>query len=679
MPKSDDNFLKEARERFKKCEADEADIRSEALKDLQFVAGDQWDPKIKQDREKYNRPALTFNRLATFVQLVANEARQSKSQIKFQPVEDADQDTAEVYEGLARHIQYSSDAEEAYETAFEYATGGSFGYFGFLNPYCDDDSFDTELAVRTIVDPFAVYGVLTPACFGREPRYAFVVDDMPLEEYKALYPKSKAVSMGFEEASKDASGWVGTETIRIAEYWTVEDKTSVIALLADGSVVEADEVPEGENIVKSRQVTRPVVKFCKINGIEILDGSEADWPGSKIPIVPVLGKKLILKGKPVLYSVVRFQRDPQQLINYAKTRIAESLATSPISPFVAVEGQISGHEKEWQTANTTLRPYLEYRAVSIGGQPAPPPQRQTFEPPIAALSTFVGMEVDDLKAISGIFDASLGNQAREVSGLAIARRQQQSSSTNMHFRDNLERAFKKGGEIIAEVIPKIYDTPRTIRILGADETPKIVKVNQMYRDEAGRTRNYDLTAGKYDLVVTVGQTYSTKRMESFDMMSQIIQGNPQLLATIGDIFFRNSDVAGANQLADRFKKMLPPQLQDDPGADPKQQAVAMQSQLQALSQQHDALVQALNVANETIKTKAVENQGKLDIERLRIEGQIAIAEIQTKAQQIVTRAKLEQDMWAQLHSSAHDTAMQAVGNQQAVQQQAQQQPQEQTA
>lgn len=669
-------FLALARKRFDQAASDEKDLRDEAAKDLRFVSGDQWDEKVKADRIKAGRPALTFNRTHTFVQQVSNEARENKPQIKFIPAEDGDKDSAEVYEGLARHIQYDSEAQVAYETAAEYAAGGGFGYFRFLTKYCNEGedavkdpahAFDQDLKVIPVLDPMSVYGILLPSLFGMEPTYGFVIEELPKEEFKAMYPKADA-SQDWDSAAKCASAWFGTETVKVAEYWYTEETSEV--------------VKQGD---KERTVKVSKVKCAKINGAEILE-PETEWVGYCIPIIPVLGKQIIVDGKPQLLSVVRFQRDPQRMINYYKTRIAETMATAPISPYIGQEGIFAGHEQEWATANSTLAPYLEYRAFDINGKPAEKPQRQVYEPPIQSLSEAAAQEIDDMKATAGIYDASLGKQSNETSGIALARRQQQSNITNMHFMDNLGRAYNKGGKVIADVIPKIYDAPRMVRILGEDETPKVVKINEQWQqDEYSDPKHYKIGGegiGKYDVVVTMGRAFSTKRMESFDMMSQVLQGQPGLINVVGDIFFKNSDVAGADQLADRFKKMLPPNLQDD--GDGEDQAIQkLQQQNQQLQQQHEQLnayaqqveeenkqykagIQAKQIdadSREAIEVARLQTQK--EIEQMKIEAQFAVAEINTKAQDARERMKLEMDLNAKLsvqeHAQAHEVGMAAAG------------------
>ena len=643
-----DDFLGLARKRFEQAAEDEKDLRTKFVSDLKFASPDgedQWDVQVKQQREQAGRPAMAFPRCHTFVAQVANEARQNKPQIKFAPRLDADKDTAEIYEGLARYIQYASDAQVAYETAIEYSAGGSFGYWRFLTEYADDESDDLDLKIKPVLDPLTIYGVLVPSIFGQKPRFAFVVEEIPKEEYKARYPDTEMASLPWADIESKCPGWVGDDTVRIAEYWYVEE-----------SRVEGRRRPKWE------------VKFCKINGFEILPDTETDWVGSSIPIIPVLGKQMIIEGKPRLSSVVRPQKAAQQLINYSKTRIAETLSTSPISPFMVAEGQISGYEAEWKTLNTSMRPFLTYKTVDVNGKPVPPPTRQTFEPPIQSLSAFVAQEVDDMKATTGIFDASLGNQSNETSGQAILRRQQQANLSTMHFMDNLERSFKQGGDVIAEVCPKIYDTAREITILGEDEAPKIVKINQQHKDEAGKDRHYDLTRGKYDVVVTTGKAYGSKRAESFDTISQVVQTSPNMFPMVADILFRNSDMAGADQLAERFHKLLPPNLQNDQDNPLPPQAQAAVAHAQQQMQLMQAELQKLNFEKQA---KQWEAQGKLqqinlqhaadmELENRKMEVQVAVAEIESKAQIATERMQFVEDLWKQFHSQAHDVAKQAV-------------------
>jgi hypothetical protein len=375
--RNDEEFLSLARSRFKEAAEDERELREEAALDLRMVSGDQWDPKVKAARVKRKRPVETFPRMHTFVQQVSNEARQNKQESTFIPAEEGDKETAEVMEGLARHIHYDSQAQIAIETAVEYSAAGGFGYFRYTTEFCDDDSEYQELKIKSVFDPFAVYGILYPTCFGQKPRFAFVTMPISKEEFKAQHPKSPIVTLGWDEAAtKYGSEWVGTDTIQIAEYWYVEEIT-----------------------VEGRKRPKRVVTSCQISGAEVLPDSETTWAGTDIPICPVLGKLMIVDGKPVLQSVVRHQRGAQRLLNYYKNRVAETIGTSPIGPWVAAMGSIPENQRgAW--ANPSSTDILEYELKYYAdGKAAPAPQRQTFEPPIQALTQAAAMEIDDMKGV----------------------------------------------------------------------------------------------------------------------------------------------------------------------------------------------------------------------------------------------------------------------------------------
>lgn len=581
-----DQILAQARRHFREDEEWESEIRAEYKEDMRFRAGKQWPADIEAQRKAANRPVPVHNRLPTFIANVTNECRQNKPSLGYTPVEDADKDTAKVLEGLARHIQYDSQASTARETANEHQVTGSFGFFRLVSEYAGNDTFDQELKIKEVVNPLSVYGVLGPSILRQKCRHAFVIESLTREEFKRQYGESAAFQ-SFAETESDAGGWITSDHVRVAEYWWIESENVTIAQLADGSVVELrlvpQEVRDAGGVKQTRVCQRDTVRWCKLNGAEVLPDTNTEWVTPNIPIYAVLGLQAIVDEKPMLFSLIRFQRSPQQLVNYGKARIGETLMTAPISPFIGVEGQFENHEHEWARANREIVPYLQYKAVNVNGQPAPPPQRNAFEPPIVALSAFVMQEIDELKAIAGIFDASLGARGNETSGRGILAREQQSAKSNMHFADNLSRADEACGRDLAEAIPKIYDGTRLVRILGEDDTRGSEWINKPGPD--GRIKN-DISAGKYDVVVKLGRTYSTKRLETFDTLGELIRGNPQLLNLIGHIVFRNSDLAGADEIAELFKKMLPAQLQEgDKGKDGAQVPPQVQAQLQAMGQQ----------------------------------------------------------------------------------------------
>jgi hypothetical protein len=648
------DFMATARKRFAAAAEDERELRRKFVEDLKLASpdgDDQWDPQIKLQREMAGRPAMAFPRCHTFVQQVSNEARQNKPQVKFAPRLDSDKDTSEVYEGLARFIQYESNAQIAYETAIEYSAGGSFGYYRFLTEYCDEESDELDLKIVPVMDPLTVYGIVVPTCFNRKPRFGFVVEEVPKEEYKALYGDSEMASLSWDAAGVRAEGWIGSDTVRIAEYWWIEQEK-----------------------VKGKRRPKSKVQFCKINGLEVLPGedgesSKTEWAGSEIPIIPVLGKQMIIEGKPRLSSVVRSQKSAQQLINYYKSRIAETITVSPVSPFMVANGQIAGFEAQWAALNRESRPFLTYNVIDVAGRPAPPPERQVQEAPVQSLSAAVAQEIDDMKATTGIYDASMGAQSNETSAKAIGARQQSANLTTMHFLDNLERSFRQAGDIIEEMIPKIYDTEREVTILGPDEKSKVVTINAEYADEGGKKHHYKIAGNRVPLVVTMGRAFDTKRMETFDFIQELIRSVPTMVPILGDIMMQNSDMAGADQAAERLHKMLPPQLQD------QEEPLPPQAQAQ-ISQAHQQIqIMHGQLAKFTLEreAKVLEHHGKMAeiqaksqadmaLEDKKLLTAVTVAEINTKAQNAADREADRRALEAQFHKQAASAAEQAVDN-----------------
>ena len=657
MPKrqSDEDILATARERFRLAETAEAEIRREALDDLRFCAGDQWDATDRQRRTLpgSQRPCLTINKLAGPLNQTANEARLNQAGIKVSPVDSTgDPDTAEVLEGMIRHIEQTSKADEVYETAIEQSAAGSFGYFRVTTRYCGAKSFDQEIRIERIADPFSAY--IDP--YAREAdksdmRWAFECEWVPKEEYEEDYGDSVVSKMNFYSGGQNpAPGWIGDSGVRIARYWTVETTARTLAQIEwpDGTRTAQykDEVPaelpEGLRLATDadgkpleRETEERRILCRKINGVEILD--ETEWRGQWIPILVVLGKEMVYDGERKLFSLVRFAKDPQKLYNFARSSEAETLLLGTKAPWIGVKGIFK--DKRWETANSVPWAYIEYEPLDIAGNPAQAPMRNQFEPPIQALSLTAAQAADDIKSTTAIFDASLGSQGNETSGVAIRQRQSQAGLSNAHFIDNLNRAIRQCGVILCDLIPKIYNTPREIRILGEDRKEQIVKVNQQYVDPQGRERCYDLSSGQYDVTISVGPSYSTQRQETWDVLTQLAQAYPQLMQIAGDVLFSNADFPGAQQLADRFRKTLPPGMAEQ-AVDNQQQMQMLASQAQQQAQMIQQLTGQLQAANEDLRTKRMETESQERIEIMKIESSDRQAATKAQVDLVAIEAKL---------------------------------------
>jgi len=662
------DFMKLAMARFKLASEAESEMRAAALEDMKFRIGQQWPQEIQTLRQTQGRPCLTINRIPQFVRQITNEQRAQRPSITINPIgSGADIETAEVLQGICRHIEVNSNAETAYDTAFEQMVTCGFGYYRLLTAFAGDEGFDQEILVQWVQNQFSVY--LDPAATQpdrSDARYAFIVSDVPVEEYPGLYPDSKLASAENMTGVGDAPpGWINSRFVRVAEYFWVEETPGIaVHLLDNGETVEG-EAPEGAKPRSTRK--RPVrkVRWAVINAIEKLE--ENDWPGRYIPIIPVLGDDLIVDGKRFTAGIVRDAKDPQRMYNYWSTSGTETIALAPKAPYIAAAGQIENFETIWQAANQSAVSVLPYNPVGVNGQVLPPPQRQQYEPPIQSITNMLAHADNDLKSTTGIYDASLGAPGPEQSGKAVLARQGQSLTANLNWSDNLARSIKFGGRQMIDLIPKVYDAPRVQRIIKPDGSSKLVGVynskNGAPPDDgelAGVSKIYDLGVGRYDVSVTVGPSYQSKRQEAAAAQIELLKVNPTVFPLIGDLVVGNMDWPGAQEIAKRLKTMLPPQLQDGDPNDPVTQLAQKNAQLQQLMQQHGMLVQQLQQATQTIQNDQVAQQAKIEIAKIQAQAQVTVAEIGAKVQDMKARAEFTSGVWTEMHQAAHEAATAAV-------------------
>jgi hypothetical protein len=654
----DQEFLSDAHERFRLAEEATTDIRRDALDDFRFFVGEQWDSNIYQQRYQDGRPCLTMNRLRQFRRMVTNEQRQQRPAIQINPVGDgADIETGQMLQGLCRHIEVNSDADIAYDTAYEHMATGGFGFWRIITDYVNDDSDEQEIFIKRIKNPFSVYFDPRAAeADYSDALFCFIIDDMPYELYRETYSDSQLASLTtFTGVGDKVPGWITKEAIRVAEYF----------------YIELDKKKKGK-----REIVKRKVRWAKINGIEILE--ERDVPGNWIPVIPVLGDDTIVDGKRNLVGMIRDAKDPQRQYNYFISASAEAIALAPKSPFVIAEGQIENHETEWEQSNRRNTAALVYKAISIAGQPVGAPQRNAAEPPIQAMAAMIRQADNDLKATTGIYDASLGQQGPEQSGKAVLARQKQSDIANLNFIDNLARSIRHTGRILLTMIPVIWDTPRIQRIIKPDGTVQQVGV---YNSAAGAggsdgleelqamRKIFDIGVGRYDVSVSVGPSYQSKRQEAVASQVALIQSFPQIMGIAGDLLVKNMDWPGAQEISDRLKKTLPPQLQDQ-DMQQAQSAQQQASQLQAQNQQLTMMVQNLN---QIVSQKLVEAQSKTNIALIDQETKINVAKITASKDRDTASADRELALLEMAHDAAHDSASQAADqthetNQNAMQQ-----------
>ena len=556
--------------------------------DLKFISGDQWPDQVKNERELEQRPCLTNNVLPTFVEQVIGDQLQNKPSIKINatdvtrvPDSESGEETslkiksltsskeyelAEVLQGIIKNIEYNCDAEDAYDVAFQSAVEGAFGYLRVRSDYLADDTFEQDLLIECIENQFSV--TIDPSAKKSDKSdmmWCFIDDQMLKEDFKEKYPNASMETVNTDSVD-DVGSWFSEQTVRVSEYFTREPVVKEVALLSDGrsmymSDIEdvVDELLEaGVNIVRTRKVKTFKTIWRKITGADVLEGP-VDLKCSTIPVIPVYGKSTTIKKKKIYRSAIRHSKDAQRMSNYWDSAATESVALAPKAPFSGTPEQIEGFEDEWENANTSNLSFLPFNKDNPNDRG--PQRQQPAIVPSAEISLSM-QATDKIKATMGMFDASIGAKGNATSGKQELVQRKQGDTGSFRFIDNLSKAIRRVGRILVELIPITYDTERVIRLKFPDDTEDFVKLNeQIFDDESGKWITIsDLSIGKYDVVVTTGPAYTTQRMEAADAMMQFAAAVPQAGAVMADLIALNMDWPGADTIAERLKKIVPPNV-----------------------------------------------------------------------------------------------------------------------
>jgi hypothetical protein len=636
--------------------ANDADTmnRQEALEDLKFGAGDQWPVELQNSRNLESRPVITVNKVDNYCRQVSNQQRQQRPRIKVHATNThEDMVDAQTISGIIRHIEVNSNADHAYDNAFEYAVRMGWGYMRVRTDYISEDSFDQEIYIDPVDNPFTVYfDPNSVAPDGSDADRCLITTMMLKEEFRKLYPDADDGGTSFTQrgTGDSQSEWITKEDIRLAEYYYTVREKATLYLLSDGSATFADDKDfftrleaYGITVVDKRDSFKKTIKYCKMTAVEILE--ERDWAGKYIPIVPVYGRHIVIGDKRKKFGMIRYAKDPQRMYNFWQTSITEGVALAPKAKWLLAEGQDEGHESDWANANIKSFPLLRYKQTDIDGRPAPPPTRLQPEPPQAGIMAAAAGVDDDIKAIMGVFDPAQLGQGN-ISGKALNGQQQQVDLTNFDYYDNLTRSISHVGKICLDLIPKIYDTQRVMRIIGDDGKPELLTINQ--RDSVGRVLN-DISVGQYDVVMETGPGYNSKRQEAVDNMLPLLAAAPELMQVAGDLVFRNMDWPGADIIADRLAASNPMAQIDDKSKVPPQ----VQMQLAMSQKQIQDLTQALQAKDLMLKNR-------MDVEQLRQDSETkrTLMKETGRANEAELREQSDRtEMQMRVDAQAHDTVI----------------------
>lgn len=585
-----EEFLKDMREEYELDMQADDENRREAIEDKKFTAGEQWDPQVLKQRE--GLPNLVVNSIPQFTAQLVGDWRQSRNAVKVLPSEDGDTDVAAIRSDLIRSIEYKSRASRVYDSAFESAVQCGDGAFRVCVEYARDDVFDQDIAIATIDDALSVvWDRLSVDPTGRDAKHVFVDDIIPRKEFDRKFPDKKPNELSQKVRSDClAHGWIEDGTYRVTEYWRMIERDRLLGLFSNGAVHEIRD----DNMemlmtslgapVKTRIAPCRYAQMHLVTGWDILSGPY-EYRLNRVPVVRMSGRVINIAGRRIRYGLVRFMKDPARLRNFWRSVAAEQLGYAPKAQWIAPESAVAGREDDFRRAHLSRDPLLVYNDDASA-----PPER--VEPPAMQMALLNEAQVNtqDMKDVTGIHDASLGIKSNETSGKAIMARQREGDVASITFYDNGNAAILEAGDIINQLIPQVYDNTRIIRIIGEDETPKLVKINDL------NDRNSpNLSTGTYDVALTSGTSYTTRRQEAAEAMMNAVQVWPNLIGIAGDIIAKAQDWPGAEKLADRLKKTIPQEYLDederDPNAStmPPEMVQQMQMELQALQQENQQL------------------------------------------------------------------------------------------
>ena len=616
---TDSEILDEAKERFRYALSWESDARKNWLDDYRFANGDsnnlyQWPHEIRNGREKDNKPNLTINKVRQHNLKITNDARQNKPSIKTRPVSDeASYDAAQVIDGIFRHIEYQSKAQVAYDTAVGFQVASGLGAIRVETDYADDETFDQEIYIRRVRDPLTILWDPDAAeADYSDQNFNFVFEDIPTDEFKLLYPdEATGPNTQLAALAGGPEDFISQNHVRRAEYWRklqVPDKLLLMVDPESGKVMYAREsaiknkdilkAVLADETTKKRDILRSVVQHFFIVGDRII--KRESWAGIFIPVIPVIGEETIIERRLDRKGHTRAMRDPQQMLNYWVSEATAQIALQTKTPYIAPAVAIEGYETYWDNANNVDTAVLPYNHWDDENKTqVPMPQRQ--QGAVVAAAYLQGMQWcgQQMMEVSGQYESQMGEPSNEKSGYAITQRQRQGDNATYHYIDNLAVAIRQVGRICLDLIPKIYDQKRVLRILGEDGSERAVLLDpeakksyekREQKDAASAQEIFNPNIGRYDLQADVGPNYASAREEAWNAFVQIAGSSPQIMQIAGDLMFKAADFPMAEEIAERFYRTISPSITGDAPPEVFQQAMQQaQQQIQMIMQQNQEL------------------------------------------------------------------------------------------
>lgn len=688
---ADQKVLDEIRERYTYAMDQWRDIRAEAKKDMRFVSGDPWEPKDRKAREEAGRPVLSLDELHQYFNQIINDVRANPRAPKFEPAGGgADADTARFYGDKLREVEYRSQAQVAYTTAFQNAIHQGYGWFRYTSKYAPK-SFDLDLWIEDLPNPDLIVpdpDALRPS--SSDMKYLFNLRSMPVRDFQKEFPDAQITSFTPEIVAQ-APAWISTDRVQVAEYWTVESEAVDLYLvqLPDGRAIsvyedEWDTLPPGAVVVNQRTDEVPRVTMRLTNGVELLKkpGQEkvtVEWPGKFIPFVSCFGMVIYVDEgsgpKRKILSMTRLARDPYMLYCYYRSAQAELTGMTPKVPYFIRRGSLKP-DQLLNLQKSLHEPVAVIEVESfIDGMPGVPPEfpmRNPFEPYISNLEIGAESARRAIQSAMGLSPLPSSAQARnEKSGVALRQIESTSQRGSFHFIDHYDEMLQQGGLIFEDLVDKVYDTARDVGVRNAMGDGRIVRINDP--DAPRGDEAVPNIKGEHTVTVTTGPAFESQRQEASNFTDTLVENLQMVAATagpkaaaallgmaikqknLGPIGDEMADIVTPPEFKQQGQQQLPPELM---------------AQMQAMQQENGQLKQALQSKQAEVQAKAqadlakTQMQEQAESQRAQFEAEVRLALARIQAQTQLTTAAMASKSKADEAMVGHQVARdeQLIGN-----------------
>ena len=586
-------FLKIAKQRYDSVVDKEIEQRKMDLEDLKFESGEHWDEKLIKERKLKRKPTVTINSLAATIRQGSNQQRVSQPGIRVKPASNAaNREKAKTYSEIFRQIQRNSKAYLAYDNARQYQRKIGRGYWVVRTAWAQDNSMEQVIRIEWIDNPHSVF--LDPNYKKQDYSdrlWGHIIEDYSLDDFKTAFPESTHQYDLSSFGEGQAGDWLTKDRIRVSEYYWIDQDVKIRIQLDNGQevmahdlpqkkvrehkkTVEVPVIPEGRSELRRRHIKQAKVFRTLMTAREIFEENEI--PCSTIPIIQIDGERRNIPGKGVdLRGQVRDAKEPARVRDFMESGILEAVVISRTAPWLVEMQQIAGLEKEWAGQAVDNPVVLRYKAQGSAENPIPPPKRNIDGPDIGAFVAAASRAQNHERQVLGTPDVFQEETLREQSGRAIqARRSLQEIGTS-HFSLNEAIGLERTGEILLEMVPRIYDRPRVMRIVNdqkpGEERDMVLFAGKERAGDAARLAEqhqgaqlFDVSDGRYEVDVSAGRNAETDRVEAVEMITEAIRQHPALAPIALPILFRHSDWVGSEDLADALSKndQIPPEVKE---------------------------------------------------------------------------------------------------------------------